>query len=282
MGRVWPALDIHVPACDDILSDLVIAELDDFHPTAIHESDDGSSVMRAFFATPASRDAAARALAGSFGHVLLVTAADVEDDDWAARSQAQLGQIRIGHVVVAPPWDATAEFGRDVVVLIRPSMGFGTGHHATTRLALKALQDLPIEGRTVLDVGCGSGVLAIAAVKLGAASAIGVDIDPDALDNAHENADLNEIGDRVRFDQADVRGMSAQADIVTANLTGALLERSAAALCAAVSPGGFLIASGFMETEERLVVRALGQSLAIAAVTREDEWTCAIFTNPAR
>ena len=103
----------------------------------------------------------------------------------------------------------------------------------------------------MLDIGCGSGVLAIAAIKLGARSAVGIDIDPDALANATENAALNEIGDRVRFEESDFRTMSARADVVLANLTGALLERSAATLGALVTPGGHLIVSGFMQSRGR-------------------------------
>ena len=98
MGKAWPALDIHVPGCDAQLSDLVLAELDDFQPTAVQELDE-TSCLRAFFNSAQSRDAAARALAVSFGTHLFVETIDVEDDDWAARSQAQLQAITVGRVV---------------------------------------------------------------------------------------------------------------------------------------------------------------------------------------
>ncbi len=197
MGKVWHALDIHVPACDPQLQDLVLAELDDFQPTAIQEFDEGAPKLRAFFTSSAPRDDAARALAVEFGTHLFVEAISVEDEDWAARSQSRLHAITIGRLTVAPPWEP----GSDPVftIIVNPSVGFGTGHHATTRLVLLALQNLPLERRTVLDIGCGSGVLAIAAAKLGAASATGIDIDADALDNARENAGLNHSGDSVQI-----------------------------------------------------------------------------------
>jgi ribosomal protein L11 methyltransferase len=159
-------------------------------------------------------------------------------------------------------------------------MGFGTGHHATTRLMLKALQELTLDNKTVLDIGCGSGVLAIAAVKLGARSAVGIDIDPDALDNARENAALNEIGDRGRFEQGDFREMSIRASVVMANLTGGLLERSAEALAAMVVPGGFLIVSGFMEGEKAAVICTLETYADVQTIAQEEEWMCAVFTKP--
>jgi ribosomal protein L11 methyltransferase len=288
LGKAWPALDIHVPSCDPELQDLILAELDDFQPTAIQELDDISR-LRAFFTSAQSRDAAARALAMSFGKHLVVEPIDVEDDDWAARSQAALRAITVGRVVVAPPWDAEkrgrVQFSegqgenctRPLFVVIQPSMGFGTGHHATTRLALKALQGLPVENQTVLDIGCGSGVLAIAAVKLGARSAVGIDIDRDALDNARENSALNEIGDRVRFEEGDFRQMSLRGNIVMANLTGGLLERSAEQLATMVAADGFLIVSGFMESEKATVLTALEKFVEVQGIAQEDEWMCAVF-----
>ncbi|HET9468148.1 MAG TPA: 50S ribosomal protein L11 methyltransferase [Vicinamibacterales bacterium] len=280
MGKAWPALDIHVPSCDPQLQELVLAELDDFQPTAIQEPDD-TSRLRAFFTSPESRDAAAHALAASFGVHLFVASIDVDDDDWAARSQAQLRAITIGRVVVAPPWDSQTLpdsptlSDSPTLVVIQPSMGFGTGHHATTRLMLKALQEQPVEGRTVLDIGCGSGVLAIAAVKLGARSATGIDIDPDALDNERENAALNDVDDRVRFELGDFREMHYRADVVMANLTGGLLERSAEALAATLEPGGTLMVSGFMESETSAVLAALEKFATLASIAQEDEWMCA-------
>ena len=287
MGKAWPALDIHVPSCDPQLQELVLAELDDFQPTAIQEPDD-TSRLRAFFTSAESRDAAARALATAFGTHLFVESIAVEDEDWAARSQAQLRAVTIGRIVVTPPWDlqalpdsktlkdsTTLPDSTAVPVVIQPSMGFGTGHHATTRLMLRAVQTLPLEGRTVLDIGCGSGVLAIAAVKLGARSAIGIDIDPDALENARENAALNDVVDRVRFELGDFRELHHRGDVVMANLTGGLLEKSAEALASALEPRGTLIVSGFMESEQSAVVAALETFVELQSVTQEDEWRCA-------
>jgi ribosomal protein L11 methyltransferase len=156
-------------------------------------------------------------------------------------------------------------------------MGFGTGHHATTRLALKALQDLPLEGRAVLDIGCGSGVLAIAAIKLGAASAVAIDVDPDALDNARENAVLNGVASAVQFAERDFRTWTDRADIVTANLTGALIAQSAQSLMALVGRGGHLVASGFTNQQSGSVLSALETVAVLQKLECEDEWICAVF-----
>jgi ribosomal protein L11 methyltransferase len=152
-------------------------------------------------------------------------------------------------------------------------MGFGTGHHATTRLMLAALQKLDLHNRTVLDVGCGSGVLAIAAVLLGARGAVGVDSDPDALTSAAENVALNGVGDRVQLRTDDLADLTAPADIVLANLTGGVLERYAGTLSALVAPSGRLIVSGIMATEST-VLPALAQFLTLETVDSEDEWIC--------
>jgi len=292
LRKSWPALDIHVPGCDPQLQELVLAELDDFQPTAIQEPEDIPKV-RVFFASGDARTAAARALAAAFGRHLFVESIDVDDEDWAARSQAQLRAVTVGRLIVAPPWDVpdgggqTAE-GRGQraegkgqraegkVVVIQPSMGFGTGHHATTRLTLLALQSIDLRDRTVLDIGCGSGVLAIGSVMLGARSALGIDIDLDALGNANENAELNSVTASVRFEERDFRDLSTPADIVVANLTGGLLEKSAAKLAELALPGGYLIVSGFMESEGA-VVPALERFLELKKVDQEDEWRVAVF-----
>jgi ribosomal protein L11 methyltransferase len=276
LGKAWPALDIHAPGGDPHLQELVFAQLDDFQPTAIQEQDE-SSRLRAFFTTGASRDAAALALATSFGNQLFVERLDVEDEDWAARSQAELRAVTVGRVTVAPPWDAP---GSDPIftIFVKPSMAFGTGHHETTRLTLAALQEIALAGQTVLDVGCGSGVLALAAARLGARSAVGIDVDPDALANATENLQLNRLANSVRFEHADVRQRTSGAFVVVANLTAALLERAAARLADLVEPGGHLIVSGFTQSEQESVLAALRVFLSLQKTEQENEWLCARFS----
>jgi ribosomal protein L11 methyltransferase len=156
-------------------------------------------------------------------------------------------------------------------MVIEPSMGFGTGHHATTRLCLLALQTLPLTNLSVLDVGTGSGILALAAARLGAAAALGIDCDADAIQAANENLALDRDS-RARFLLADLASADVEpADVVFANLTGALLARSAPLLLGLLRPGGVLIVSGLLEEERDDVCRAF----AAAAVTweaREAGW----------
>jgi ribosomal protein L11 methyltransferase len=157
--------------------------------------------------------------------------------------------------------------------VILPSMGFGTGHHVTTRLCLAALQTIDLADRTVLDVGTGSGVLAIAADLLGAARAIGIDYDEDAIRSARDNLLLNPDTRQVTFETVDLAARALPVvDVLTANLTGALLVRSAPALLGAVRPGGTLILSGIQSHEREEVCLAFADTTVVSWERDEDGW----------
>src|SRR5689334_12848821 len=216
--RTWPALEIQ-QADDD---ELIHAFLIDFNLAAIEHS-------RFFFHDVDDRDRAAAALRAHFPG-LDAHSIDVPDEDWAARSQAALRPVTVGALTIAPPWDVpkVGEPGSGIrTIVIQPSMGFGTGHHATTRLCLGALQKVDLRGRSVIDVGTGSGVLAIAARRLGASGVLAIDDDPDAIAAAATNVKMNHES-RIALEVADFRSAKiGQFDLVVANLTGALLMASA-------------------------------------------------------
>jgi ribosomal protein L11 methyltransferase len=274
--RTWPALEVVGLAAIDVVAgfpgpsdvagsrpDQLQAFLTDFDISAVHESE---HAWRVFFREAEERDRAADALRSEFAD-LSITSLDVPDEDWAARSQASLRAIQVGRIIVAPPWDAPT------TVVVQPSMGFGTGHHATTRLCLDALQRVPLRGLTVIDVGTGSGVLAMAASLLGAANVIGIDDDPDAIAAARENLALNPRA-RVTLDVADLRlAEAASADLVLANLTGALLVSAARQLRQLTDSEGRLILSGFLDTEEHDVLQAFAP-LEVEHRAQEEDWLC--------
>src|SRR5262249_3284975 len=147
------------------------------------------------------------------------------------------------------------------LVVIQPSMGFGTGHHETTRLCLRLLQDVDVAGRRLVDLGTGSGVLAMAARLLGAGEVEGLDFDEDALVSARESLSLNGLEGQVTLRRADLRtDLVAPADVVLANLTGALLIAQAALLVRLTHPGGHLVLSGFQRAEADAVQAAFGST----------------------
>ncbi|MDQ3171904.1 MAG: 50S ribosomal protein L11 methyltransferase [Acidobacteriota bacterium] len=271
--RNYPAIEIRQAGGAMPLSETAAALVDDFQPTAIEETTD-IGVIRVFFVDQASREAAMDAVrAGLPG--ASVRALDVPDEDWAARSQASLKAVRVGAMVVAPPWDIPAGDAASTIVIL-PSTGFGTGHHATTRLCLAALQQVEPAGKSIIDVGTGSGVLAIAAARLGATRAIGIDSDQDAIDNALDNRALN-AAPGVEFLRAGLEDAADEGpfDVVLANLTGGMLMRFAAPLMAFAADGGRLILSGLREEEEAGVMAAF--NVPLVARDTEDGWVCLVI-----
>lgn len=280
--QTWPALEL----ASLTRPELVQAALSDYKITAIDETSQPNA-WRVVFTTAADRDAAATALGRQFPDAA-IRSIDVPDEDWVARSQASLKAVQVGSIIVAPPWDvphtgrlkplSPAEAGatglrRPLVIVIRPSMGFGTGHHATTRLCLSALQQVPVQGRSVIDVGTGSGLLAIAASRLGASRVVAIDEDAHAIQAAGENLGLNRGAD-VTLRAGDVRtDARGPFDVVLANLTGALLRDAARRLRDLAADGGHLVLSGFMRSEEAAVLASYG-GLAVKGRTEEDEWLC--------
>jgi ribosomal protein L11 methyltransferase len=290
---VW--LAVSGPSDDDI--DRALAEVDEFEPTAVEPIAGG---VRIFFPSTQQQTAAHAHLSASMPE-LTVTALLVPDEQWAERSQAAITPIRVGRVVVTPPWlrDAASSANTaddDIVIVVQPSMGFGTGHHQSTRLCLALLQRQRLDGLSVLDVGTGSGVLAVAAAKLGAARALGIDVDPDAIDAALDTVARNDAAERVtmqvldmtkgplrelRTSSFELRTENAGAhesavrsfDLLMGNLTGAMLCRVAARLVAEVSAGGTLIVSGF-DLDERDAVAAAFADAGAAPIDEatEDRW----------
>jgi ribosomal protein L11 methyltransferase len=279
-----PALIIHfTPGTTAADRDRLVALLADYDLVAIQEDDLGFPLTwTAHFASAEARSAAAEAIGAiADGDSLRLELAEIEDDDWARRTQADLPAVRVGRVVVAPPWDRPdADAARDALVVeIEPSRGFGTGHHQSTRLCLVLLQSRPLESQTVLDVGTGSGVLAIVAAKLGAAFVSAIDVDPDAIENARENIARNDVAQIVEAHVRDLTqpGIPA-ADLVTANLTGTLLARHAAELGALVKAGGSLIVAGFTIDEKPLVLGAFDATFTLTESAEEDGWWAFVLT----
>jgi ribosomal protein L11 methyltransferase len=295
MTRVWPALLIEAASLTDPADaeEMVAAVLDDFAPQAIEDlaerplppgglwdptfppiPDPPPTPLRwrVFFSTPETRDRAAAALALTWP-TLQLTSVDVPDEDWAARSQQSLTAVTAGRFIVAPPWDLPASVPPGMTtIIIEPSMGFGTGHHPTTRLCLRLLSATGLSGRRVLDIGTGSGVLAMAAALSGAAEVVGLDVDQDAIDAARTSAALNTLPPVIRFEASDLRvAPPAPADVVLANLTGGMLRVTADRLDSLLRPGGTLIISGFDDTEEPAVRAAFGSRRQTARL-EEASW----------
>lgn len=269
------ALDVHFPDIDSEGRDFVAAALLDFETAAVHEISD--SKWRIFFRSPEERDRAEALFAGSCD----ITPVDITDEDWARRSQQELKAIQVGSLIIAPPWNVPSPSeesqrngqlaaGTWQLIVIEPSTGFGTGHHATTRLCLRALQQIDLRGTHVLDVGTGSGVLAIAAAKLGAAHVLAVDNDPDAIEAARVNVQRNNVAVDLRLVDLERTSLPG-ADVVLANLTGGMLQRASEAL-ASLARGGVLIVSGLLEEEQAAVSRAFEPYAAHIESTSEAGW----------
>jgi ribosomal protein L11 methyltransferase len=198
----------------------------------------------------------------------------VDDADWTDAWKAHYVAQRIGRVVIVPSWVDEPLRDGDVAITLDPGMAFGTGLHPTTRGCLTVLQEIEPLPATVLDVGCGSGILSLAALRLGAARALGLDTDPLAVSAAAQNAERNGLADRFEARAGSIEPRPAQAyPLVLANLVAAVLIDLAPALAAHVAPRGILIAGGIIAPRADEVISALGVAGLGLEQRRDDgEW----------
>lgn len=211
--------------------------------------------------------------------------ARVRDRDWAHSWKRHFPDLVIRkRLVIKPPWSRRKLRRGETAVVLNPSMSFGTGHHPTTQFCLEQLVVRAGQGaeQSMLDAGCGSGILAIAAAKLGFHGIDAFDFDPQAVQVAKENAARNRVGDRMHIFRADLEKMPPRSrrkyDVVCANLMADLLIANAARLRSRIPRGGALLVAGILQKQFAGVERAMtGVGLSLATSSSVGEWTSGVF-----
>lgn len=205
---------------------------------------------------------------------------EVEGDDWIEIWKTHFRPLHIGeHIVVCPEWIAYERQPGEEVIKLDSNMAFGTGEHETTSMCLKLLQEYITGDSVCIDVGCGSGILGISAVKLGAKYAYLTDIDYVAVESAKHNCEINGVSERVTvahsnlLENADIKG-----DIMLANITAEILCGLAPSIPKNLKKGGVLILSGIIESRLEMVIKAFtAQNLRLEKTVREGEWIALSF-----
>jgi ribosomal protein L11 methyltransferase len=197
----------------------------------------------------------------------------VEDQDWTRAWMDQFQPMRFGRRLWIYPWniEPPADDADAIVVRLDPGLAFGTGTHPTTALCLEWLDALDLSGLTVIDYGCGSGVLAIAALKLGAAHVIGVDNDPQALAASRDNAERNGVADRLAL-QMPAEFAETPADALVANILAGPLAELAPRFAACVKAGGALALSGILRGQEIELVERYATWFEALAIDAREDW----------
>ena len=197
----------------------------------------------------------------------------VEDQDWERAWMDQFAPMRFGERTWIVPWnlETPAEAEGGAIVRLDPGLAFGSGTHPTTALCLQWLDSLELQDKAVLDFGCGSGILALAALKLGAANAIGVDNDPQALAASMDNAERNGVGDRLQV-FAPENEPTAQYPVVVANILASALDALAEVLAARVAPGGVIALSGILHGQESALIERYAPWFDALEAVRLDDW----------
>lgn len=200
---------------------------------------------------------------------------DIPEQNWNQTWEQTIQPQRIGRFLVKPTWSTEVAVGDEILLEIDPKMSFGTGYHATTRLMLQQIQKIDLEGKTVLDAGTGTGILAIAAIKLGANKALGFDIDTWSRDNAVENIFLNKADGSVeiRYGGIDTVDENEIFDRVLANINRNVLIEILPDLVNHTVEGGIICLSGLLETDEDAIRDTLSElPVEITDVEQEEEW----------
>lgn len=203
----------------------------------------------------------------------------VAEEDWANAWKAYFKPVAVGpRVVIKPTWEEYRPKEGELIIELDPGMAFGTGTHATTVMCLEALQEVMQGGEEVFDVGTGSGILAIAAAKLGAKKVLAVDMDATAVRTARENVELNGVDSIVRVEQGNLLDkVNGGAQLVVANIIARIIIELCPAVNKALAPGGLFIASGIIRDRWPEVQAELAKNhLVVKEVKTTKEWIAVI------
>ncbi|EKO3576471.1 50S ribosomal protein L11 methyltransferase [Vibrio metschnikovii] len=196
----------------------------------------------------------------------------IEDKDWEREWMDNFHPMKFGERLwICPSWRDIPD-PNAVNVLLDPGLAFGTGTHPTTALCLQWLDSLDLSGKTVIDFGCGSGILAIAAIKLGAAKVIGIDIDPQALQASKDNAERNGVADKIEVYLPQNQPENLVADVLVANILAGPLRELSAVIKSLIKPGGLLAMSGVLNTQAEDVATYYRDQLDIDPIIEQEEW----------
>ncbi len=209
---------------------------------------------------------------------------EIVDPDWAERWKKYFKPLRISrNIVIKPTWERYSAEGGDIVIDIDPGMAFGTGQHASTRLCVNALEDIivknrPAGGWNVLDVGTGTGILAMCCVRLGADRVTAIDLDQQAVEIATTNVAINGLQDRIDILNRDVAMMEGAFNLIVANLTAPTFINIHEKLISLLAPGGYLTASGITDMYVNQIEKIFASDdVAIETRLAEKEWVCITF-----
>ncbi|GHY15171.1 ribosomal protein L11 methyltransferase [Vibrio cholerae] len=211
---------------------------------------------------------ASNMLAENFAHKV----EQVEDKDWEREWMDNFHPMQFGRRLwICPSWREVPD-PQAVNVMLDPGLAFGTGTHPTTALCLEWLDNLDLSGKTVIDFGCGSGILAIAAIKLGAAKVIGIDIDPQALLASKDNAARNGVEDKIDVYLPKDQPEGLVADVVVANILAGPLRELSPIIKGLLKPGGQLAMSGILDTQAESVAEFYRDDLELDPIAEKSEW----------
>ncbi|GAA5648406.1 MULTISPECIES: 50S ribosomal protein L11 methyltransferase [Vibrio] len=196
----------------------------------------------------------------------------LEDKDWEREWMDNFHPMQFGQRLwICPSWREVPDPSA-VNVMLDPGLAFGTGTHPTTALCLEWLEGLDLENKTVIDFGCGSGILAIAAIKLGAAKVIGIDIDPQALQASKDNAQRNGVAEQLEVYLPQNQPEGLVADVVVANILAGPLRELSPVIKSLIKPGGALAMSGVLDTQAEDVATYYRDELHIDPIVEQSEW----------
>jgi len=198
-------------------------------------------------------------------------------EDWETSWQEHFHPLRVGeNIIICPTWREYNNLATDVLINIDPGMAFGTGHHPTTRMCLELLENIINGGETVIDVGCGSGILSIGAIKMGAKYCVGIEIDSKAANVARANCELNSIEAQVSIETGTLgapKKLNGQFDILVANISSKVIMDLAVLISNSVRVGGELILSGILVTSLKEVKDQLEAcGIRFVKENRDDDW----------